>query len=506
MSFQNSTPQTPKNQAPTQKQQKTIDSLAGSMESAPARSSAATPGETATSQPANLGVFTESLSAPPEIAESVVDLGYGKRTNQVQNKQDLLHAAKELLPKEKRLQACLALRVDADQPVGLEYSENADRARVTNVCQCGNPFLCPNCGPIAAEKKAALLRGDLTVWDLAENVACFGVFTMQHFGFEFLNEVDTRIDTALGKLFNNRPGKRFWEKWGLAGRQRGPDVTFGKNGWHSHRNLIIYFGRRRLSLAESKEFKSELVELWQECCKSVGGYADKEHGVKVRWENLFNCADYIASKAAGVDYEPGLVDREGWGVAEELSKNHLKDGHSIGLTPTGLLAAYLSEDHSLVDAEEAGRLWQEYADVFKGKRFVWTSQGFRAVLNDLKEKFKDEIQALALESDDEIPEWNQVAFLGPEAWAQIVKFEILLWLLDEVKEAKGDPVKIRDFLLDFEIDQVYYPALDENLPDWWPSETQKLAESVQAQELDVDQIKAIQAFNEFIKKWNNWEI
>ncbi len=82
------------------------------------------------------------------------------------------------------------------------------------------------------------------------------------------------------------------------------------------------------------------------------------------------------------------------------------------------------------------------------------------------------------------------------------------------KMAKGDPVKVRDFLLDFEIDQVYYPALDENLPDWWYSETQKLAESVQKQPApvlagEVDQVQEpdpIAAFNEFIKKWNNWEI
>jgi hypothetical protein len=152
-------------------------------------------------------------------------------------KQDLLTAAKELLPDESRLQACLAHYADKTKPVWAQYDTETKRARFTNICRCGYGFLCPNCGPIKGEKTRLLIRGDLMVWGWEGFTACFVVLTLQHFDFEHLSDIDKRIDLAFRKMLDNQTGRKFKARWGLAGFERNPDYTFGEYGHHSHRNL-----------------------------------------------------------------------------------------------------------------------------------------------------------------------------------------------------------------------------------------------------------------------------
>lgn len=436
----------------------------------------------ATEGSANLGTTTDTV---------------GHLVQKAVLKQDLLTAAKELLPDENRLQACLSAVVDVGKPVGIEYASNTEipKARLTNVCRCDNPWLCPNCGPIIAEKKARMIKEDLTAWAQAGHTSAFVVFTLQHFQFEKLADIDKRLDQALKKMLDTRAGRAFKGRWNIAGRERSPDVTYGENGWHSHRNFIFFLERRILSDQETLDFEQELSGLWRGALDSVGGYADVEHGCKVRFGDIFDVADYIASKAMGCGSasqaqqldQAGAVD--GWGVAQELTKHQYKQG--AGLTPSDLLRIYLVGDHPMISSDQAGRLWQEYARVFKGKKFVDTSPGFRARLDELKEQFKDELtEALG---EDEKPEYVGIAYLGPEAWRQVVKLQLALWLLAEVKECGGDPSVIRAFLLENEITQVYYPDLDDRLPDWWfaPGNTPKEV---------IDQLRE---FNDFVKDWNS---
>lgn len=432
-------------------------------------------------------VLNEGQSVPLGTYTDTVDA----RVQKAILKQDLLSAAKELLPNEKRLQACLALRVDADHPVGLDYADNteAPKARLTNVCRCDNPHLCPNCGPIISEKKRRLLQEDMTVWSLEGYTSCFVVFTLQHFSWEVLGEVDKRIDQSIKRMFDSRAGRAFKSEWSICGRSRSPDVTFGENGWHSHRNFILYLERRPLSDKERINFERELSELWQGSVNLEGGYADIEHGCKIRFDDVFDVAEYIASKALGVELSAkGRLkslngDGRQWGQAEEVTKSHLKQARGTGCTPLGLLEAYLWGD------QQAGFLFQEYAAVFKGKKFVDTSPGFRKRLDELKEKHEGDL--LEVLGQDELPDYQTLAYFGPDAFAQLVKLSMVLWLLEETKACGGDASLIRDFLQDAGICQVYYPTLEPHPPDWWYV-------------IEGDEVSAegVREFNEFIRRWN----
>lgn len=435
--------------------------------------------------------YSDTSAARPALGRYTDTVG--AQSHKAIVKQDLLAAAKELLPDESRLQACMALIVDSKKLVSLEYADNTEtpRARLTNVCRCDNPHICPNCGPIIAEQKKRLLQEDITVWDLEGFASCFVVFTLQHFAFERLVDVDERIDQALKGMFDSRPGRNFKMRWAVVGRSRSPDVTYGENGWHAHRNFIFYLERRLLSEKEREDFEAELSGLWRGAVAKVGGYADFDHGCKVRFDKVFDVADYIASKAMGHGtFGKGRSGPpDGWGQAEELTKSHLKQS-GAGLTPTGLLLAYLWEDNLRLTSLKAGQLFQEYAFVFKGKKFVDTSPGFRARLNELKEKHQGRL--LEILGQTELPDYKTLAYLGPEAFKQLIKLGMVLWLLEEVKANAGDPRAVKEFLEDAGITQVYYPTVDLQPPNWWYVEGG-------SEEL----VREIKRFNEFIKDWND---
>lgn len=402
-----------------------------------------------------------------------------RRVNNAVQKQDFLTAAKELLPDENRLQACLVATKDKHSQIWLKYDTDKNKAKWDNICRCDYGFICPNCGPIKGEKTRVVIREDLTVWGEAGFTSCSVVLTGQHRKHEALADTDGRMDKAFKKMFDSKAGREFKKKWCYAGFQRNPDYTYGENGHHSHRNYIFYLERWLLSDDEVREFEQELKSLWQHALELAGGYADLEHGCKVRFGDIFDVADYIASKAAGcggqqID-QSGQAD--GWSTAEEFTLGQYKKGQ--GLTVTDLLRVYLLDDHPMVSRRKAAKLFQEYAAVFKGKQFLYTSPGFRARLNELKEQFKDELAEKM--ADETTPKWDRyIASPSREAWKQIVKMMLQLWALAELTNENGDVVYIKEFFEGHGITDIYYPDLD-----------------------DSEEANLLREFNDFVKDWNS---
>lgn len=414
-------------------------------------------------------------------------------------RQDLHTAAKELLPHDDRLRACFSLRVDQNKAVGLEYDPVNDRARTTNVCRCGNPHICPNCGPIESEEKNQELREDLAVWELAGFAVVAATFTIQHFEWEALSRTDDRLKSAFREMWNSRDGRTFYDKWQISGRRRSPDVTITEaNGWHPHFHTLFFLERRTLSPTELAIFETELAGLWQQSAKKAGGFADLEHGCMVKADHIFEIADYITSKTSGIieDWQAEQhtkaaderLNGDKWGISEELTKSHLKEAARAGLSPNELLLKYLWGD------EEMGKLWVEYANCFKGKKFLDTSPGLRKRLGELKAEYHDQLEDLRQSGElKQKPEWGGLAYLGPEAFKLVVNYHLQQWLLYEVRQSKGNASHIKDFLDDHGIYQVFYPSLDEDYPDWWLAPPDTPAEI----------IADIRELNRFAKDFNN---
>lgn len=424
-----------------------------------------------------------------------------------QVRQDLLRSAKNLLPDHHRLQFCQAFPTKDNLP-GHKYAANVDRVALLNVCRCNNPWLCPHCGPIVAEIKSNLVHDDLVVWEWKGYTACSAAMTLQHRKKEKLVEVDQRYSEAFKKMLDSKAGRAFKAKWCIAGHQSNPDLTYTHaNGWHRHGNNIFYLKRLLLSQTEEQEFKRELTDLWCTWVEKVGGFADREHGVKVRFGNIFDIADYIASKAVGCGGS-GKTDKtttkpaDKWGLPEEITKSYLKN-RGEGASPTQLLLGYMWGDDPRFSRGEAAHLFREYASVFspggkrgEGKKFLYTSPGLRGELEALKTKYKARLDVLHAGVDK--PEWSErLTWFSRPAWSELVKQEAVFWFKDEARIAGMDVAKVKEFLDDCDITQVWFPTLDHNPPDWWLAWKFKVDES---------QVWAIRELNQAMADWNQVEV
>lgn len=425
------------------------------------------------------------------------------------SRSDLHQGAKELLPEFNRLQKCFAVKADPLDKVWGQYAAAADKARLTNFCYCHNPFVCPNCGPKVAERKRVVVQRDLSVWYAEGHTAAAVVLTIQHFGNQSLAFVDKLIVKAFRKMLDSKPGRKFKAKWRLVGWVISPDYTYGDNGHHPHRNLILFLERSLFTREEAEGFTHELKTLWVQYCEAVGGFADYEHGCKVSFDKVFDFVDYLTSKAAGCGYE-GTDNRKKkgnsqWGAAEELTKHEFKSRRE-GLIPTDLVAVYLLAEAgaailSDIEPAEAAKfkelanwaaaIFQEYAAVFKGqgrpgepgcngKHFLDTQPrkpNFRKRLNELSLKHVEIILGLRTEK----PTYEDVFRLGDDGLKQLVTMHLQGLALLTLKETKGDPVKMREFFTEGGIDDVYFPALDP----------------------EPDDIAAVRRLNAFAAEWNS---
>lgn len=399
---------------------------------------------------------------------------------------ELLEAAKELLPNENRLQACLRATAKPSGPkqglpegvTRFDCDPDTGQVKFVGYCSCDNVWLCPRCGPKLEEQKKRLLKDDIFVWEQEGYTVAFVVLTLQHFRNETLEDVSSRVEKSLFEMLQSRGGRKFKQKWQIFGRVRSPDYTYGENGHHPHINALLFLERRPLSTLEKAIFEAELTTLWVDYVEKIGGYADLEHGCFISFDRIYDRAEYIASKAMNSDYR-GTDNRNGeWGAPEELTKTRQKTSRRLSFTAAGLLRFYAGWDEMRLNRtddipewlhdftpEQAGRVFQEYASVYKGKHFIDSSAGLRSRLEDLKEKYATELAKQPWNVTEQ-PNYQPVVYLSPCASLQLAKMAMVLWFEAEIAQARGDPVIVKQFLEDSGITEFYFPALDDDKPDW----------------------------------------
>ena len=88
-----------------------------------------------------------------------------------------------------------------------------------------------------------------------------------------------------------------------------------------------------------------------------------------------------------------------WGIEDEMTKSHAKQGKRNGLSPWGLLRAVLDGNAPEIAPEPAAALFRLYAHAFKGRRQLHWSVGLRAKLLPDQVELSD--QELVDRPDDE---------------------------------------------------------------------------------------------------------
>lgn len=291
------------------------------------------------------------------------------------------------------------------------------RAHYRNLYQCGSIWTCPVCaGRITEERRFELTEA----MSVAQQHGYFGlhlIFTLRHHDGDKLIDLlkalkDAKREFKAGRWFN-----RLKSQYGWRGSITALEVTHGDNGWHPHQHELVFLDSS-LSEADEQAFINAVKARWNAVLEHQGYDASWERGLVVETAHS-DLADYVAK----FGHEP---ENPIWSPEHEITKNPVKMGRLKGRTPFQLLDDY---DHG--DAR-AGRLFQEYARVFKGRKQLQWSNGLRQLLI-----VGDEIKDSDLLDQSE-PDERVLLALFTDEWKRVLVLKLRAPLLDVASAGKSD--------------------------------------------------------------------
>jgi hypothetical protein len=188
---------------------------------------------------------------------------------------------------------------------------------------------------------------------------------------------------ALNRFWSDRASKAVFTEMGVVGQIRALEVTHGRksphnNGWHPHYHVLIFGGigvdTAAFDQVRLRSFQVRLLMVWIRACELAGlGTPSIDHGLKL--DDGSKAASYVSK----------------WGLEDEMTKGHTKKALH-GETPFDFLRSYLADK----DDKQAGALFKEFCETFKGKRQLHWSKGLKKRFS-IGEKSDDQV---ASEHDD----------------------------------------------------------------------------------------------------------
>jgi len=380
-----------------------------------------------------------------DLSQEVVPLGsnYGitypppqKYPNAVVYRFALQSAARDLLP-GNRIGVCLRCRVKPES-VDLLHVPETKSAHYGNLMVCGSVWVCAVCASKITEYRRIEIQEVVDQHLATGGSVALATFTMQHNEFESLEAILDGLQAASQSFWAGSPIQRIKVRFGIEARIRALEITHGKNGWHPHFHVLLFF-EKGMTPELMYDLEHRCRDRWLTRLEKNGRYANWENGFTLRWGD-----NAVAEYLAKMDKELNEEFKQ-WTEAHELAKSVSKTARQGGRTPNALLADYLQGD------KQAGHLWREYSKAIKGKKPIVWSRGLR------------ERYGMELEKSDEqvVTEQNETAVLlaqfDSEQWKAILAHDIRGELLMVAKF--GDAWLVLDFLEDFGITGVYYPTL-----------------------------------------------
>ena len=229
------------------------------------------------------------------------------------------------------------------------------RTRYLGLETCGSVWHCPVCAAPIAERRRQDVEAVFDAHAATGGTVWLATLTVRHGAMDGVGDLRAFVARAWSKVLAGRVWKRIAGAAGVVGWVRGLEVTHGGNGWHPHLHVAVLLAAG-VGEDAAQLFGVQLFERW-------AGIVDKSPFGPVSPE-AFRFERAVRAKAVG-DYVAK------WGADEELAKSNLKRGRGGNRTPWQLLADAANGDRW------AARLWQAYAETFKGARWITWSVGVR---------------------------------------------------------------------------------------------------------------------------------
>jgi hypothetical protein len=300
----------------------------------------------------------------------------------------LQSAARKLLP-QSRTAKCLRLRRNGND-IQVIQSKEHKTCSYKGLQTCGSVWACPVCAAKISERRRVELKAAVDRQLAAGGGVYLLTLTNGHNYGDDLAELLAGQAKALSYLNGDRASRKVFAAMGCIGQIRALETTHGRlrrvnNGWHPHYHVLLFAA----SGIDLDAFQLQLSHRWISACVRAGLKAPSiEHGLKLDPGHF--AANYAAK----------------WGLDHEMTKGHIKKAQD-GESPFDLLRAYLSDGN-----KQAGALFAEFAETFKGKRQLHWSPGLKkrfqiGEMTDEELANKQDDKAVLLGSIT-LPQWRHV--------------------------------------------------------------------------------------------------
>lgn len=306
----------------------------------------------------------------------------------------LQSVARKFLP-DSRTNNCLRLRTFGKE-IQVIRSKEHKTASFTGLQTCGSVWACPVCAAKIAERRRVEIQAAMACYTASGGSVNLFTLTTPHQRTDSLRELLQNQSTALKYFKTDTTVRKIFGEMGIIGQIRALEVTHGRksptnNGWHPHYHFLL-FAKYHLGEGARESFTDRLYVRWVACCVRAGlGEPSRLHGIKL--DDGSKAAKYVSK----------------WGLEDEMTKGHTKRALH-GETPFDFLRSYLANAQD----KQAGALFKEFAETFKGKRQLHWSAG-------LKKRF-----AIGEVSDEELllKHEDDAAFLGQitlNQWKEVLR-------------------------------------------------------------------------------------
>ena len=269
--------------------------------------------------------------------------------------------ARDLLPQEK-VKDCMRTIAPYKTNVEIAKRVGSSHAHYRNLIICSRIWQCPVCAATITEDR----RKELTKAIAQSNLyPVLITFTLQHNKQHKLTDSLKALLDAYRVYKSGRSWQNFAHEYFCVGSVKALEVTYGENGWHAHIHELALL-EIPITANVEKAINTFVKQRWQQAVQSQGRDASWTRGADVRTE-AHEITEYVAKFGR-------LPKGTKWTIEHELTKSPSKKGRVGGSTPMQLLVDYGAGD------KQAGRLFVEYVQAFKGKHQLQWSKGLRDLL------------------------------------------------------------------------------------------------------------------------------
>lgn len=300
-------------------------------------------------------------------------------------------AAAKLLPKS-RTAKCLWAVSSLQYGVDVIHNSIEQRARFSGLQTCGSVWSCPCCSGTVSEQRRGELNA-LLVWARKNGYhPLMLTLTARHSRTDGLADLLDGMKKAKRALANHRTFKAL--RPDLVGYVTATEVTGGgKNGWHPHFHQIML-----LKAKDQADAIAKVEVLRSPWLASLRGAGLDGAGAAFHVQGASAAGNYVTK----------------WGAAEELTLSANKQAKSKdGRMPFQLLADYAEHDD-----KQAGALFAEFSETFKGRRQLVWSPGLKKLAR-IAEVSDEKAAEDAVRRADESQADKQVGHFTPDGWKRI---------------------------------------------------------------------------------------